>query len=272
MLGRGAIEGGVTHMRSVRSALVGLGTLIILLTFVGFATFSPDAAGESRPESLANGEPAPVLLAADAGSTSGRVTAFVFANQLQAQDQPQAEVGEKADDDAVELTIALLTAEGRGPLSATTTTTLPPTTTTTTARVATTTTTRPATTTTTTTSAPPTTTAPPTTVPPNSPLSESAMRSIASLYFPAAEVDKAVLVARCESNYNPSAYNPSGPYGGLYQHALSAWEGRAASAGWAGASIYDAAANTAVSAWLVARDGWGHWPTCSRRADGQLGG
>jgi len=98
------------------------------------------------------------------------------------------------------------------------------------------------------------------------------MRALASLYFPAEEVDKAVLVARCESNLDPSAYNPDGPYGGLYQHSLAYWDGRATSAGWSGASIYDAAANTAVSAWLVARDGWGHWPWCSSWADGQLGG
>lgn len=98
------------------------------------------------------------------------------------------------------------------------------------------------------------------------------MRALASLYFPAAELDKAVLVARCESNYDPAAYNPAGPYVGLYQHSLTYWDARAASAGWAGASIYDASANTAVTAWLVARDGWGHWPWCSTWADGQLGG
>jgi hypothetical protein len=98
------------------------------------------------------------------------------------------------------------------------------------------------------------------------------MRALASLYFPAEELDKAVLVARCESGYDPAAYNPAGPYAGLYQHSFTYWDSRAASAGWAGASIYDASANTAVTAWLVARDGWGHWPWCSTWADGQLGG
>jgi hypothetical protein len=99
------------------------------------------------------------------------------------------------------------------------------------------------------------------------------MRELASAYFPAEDVDKAVLVARCESNYDPSAYNPAGPFIGLYQHSMNYWDGRAASAGWEGASPYDASANTAVTAWLVARDGWnGHWPYCGPWADGQLGG
>ncbi|MGZ5382570.1 MAG: hypothetical protein ACXWH0_01100 [Acidimicrobiia bacterium] len=260
-------------MRNVRSALVGLGTLIILLTFVGFATFSPDVAGESRSEGPADEPPAPLLLAADAGATTGRVTAFVFASQLQTQSEPNVEARDQ-ENVAVELTVALLAEAGRRPHSATTTTAPP--TTTTAAKTTTTTTARPAATTTTT--APPTTTLPPepttaTTAPPSGdPLTENEMRTLASQYFPGAEVDKAVLVARCESNYDPSAYNPAGPSVGLYQHRLTYWDSRAASAGWAGAGPFDAAANTAVTAWLVARDGWGHWPYCSSWADGQLGG
>ncbi len=271
-------------MRNVRSALVGLGTLIILLTFVGFATFSTNGAERPRPESLSTESPEPLVLAADAGVTTGRVTAFVFANQLQAPDLPEAAgtAGtEAADRVTLELTIDDLVEEGTRLRMVTTTTTVPPATTTTAARVApttppTTTTAPPATTTTT---APPdttTTTAPPdtttTTAPSSNPLSENEMRALASLYFPADGVDKAVLVARCESNYDPSAYNPEGPYGGLYQHSVTYWDSRAASAGWAGAGIYDADANTAVTAWLVARDGWGHWPWCSTWADAQLGG
>jgi hypothetical protein len=270
VLGRGAIEGGVTFMRSVRSALVGLGTLIILLTFVGFATFSTNGAVESRPELLSDESPEPLVLAADAGATTGRVTAFVFANQLQTPTLPGAAGTELADRVTLEPTIADLIEEGRRPLSVTTTTTLPPTTTTTAVKVTptapptTTTTAPPATTTTTTTTT--------TTVPASSPLSEGEMRALASLYFPAEGVDKAVLVARCESNYDPSAYNPAGPFGGLFQHSATYWDSRAASAGWAGANVYDADANTAVTAWLVARDGWGHWPWCSTWADAQLGG
>jgi hypothetical protein len=300
-------------MRSVRSALVGLGTLIVLVTFVGFATFSADVPDRSRPETPTTEPPQPLVLAADAGAATGRVTAFVFANQLQTPPAPRsgqdADVAEAVEApefmDIDELMLALVARRGSTVLSSTatieetstttttdttiarpiTTTTAPTTTTTeppTTTTEPTTTTTEPPTTTTeptTTTSEPPTTTTePPTTTtttptPPSSgPLSESEMRALASLFFPAAELDKAVLVARCESNYDPAAYNPAGPYLGLYQHSLTYWEARAASAGWAGASIYDASANTAVTAWLVARDGWGHWPWCSIWADGQLGG
>ena len=255
-------------MRSVRSALVALGTLTILLTFVGFAMFSPDDDG-SRPESSIEPTPIPIIMAADAGATTGRVTAFVFANQLQGQIQPAVQT---------ELTIALLVEQGRKPLSVTTTTE-PPTTTTTVRRTVTTTTKPLATTTTppaTTTTAPPATTTTATTTttspPTGGPLTAGEMRALVEQYFPANEWDKAVLVARCESNYDPAAYNPAGPFGGLYQHSFTYWDGRAASAGWAGASIYDAHANTAVTAWLLNQGGWGHWPWCSAWADAQLGG
>jgi hypothetical protein len=242
---------------------VGLGTLIILLTFVGFATFSPNG-NEARPETVADTLPAPpfAALAADAGTATGRVTAFVFANQLQATIEPAVQT---------ELTVALLTEQGRKPLSVTTTTAPPTTTgtvrrTTTTRRPPTTTTAPPATTTTT---APAVTT---TTVPSSGPLTAGEMRALVEQFFPESEWEKAVLVARCESNYDPSAYNPAGPYGGLYQHSLAYWDGRAAAAGWAGASVYDATANTAVTAWLMNQGGWGHWPWCSAWADAQLGG
>jgi hypothetical protein len=267
-----------------------------------------------------NQSPQPLVLAADAGAATGRVTAFVFANQLQAPPAPKsgedadvAEAVEVADFlDIDELKQALVARRGTTRLSPTTTieesstttttdattttarpttttnaptttteppptTTTEPPTTTTTAPTTTTTTEPPTTTTTapttTTTTEPPTTTT--TTSPSSGPLSESEMRALASLYFPTVELDKAVLVARCESGWNPSAIgyvHGVATYGGLFQHSFTYWDARAASAGWAGASIYAASANTAVSAWLVARDGWGHWPWCSTWADGQLGG
>ena len=80
-----------------------------------------------------------------------------------------------------------------------------------------------------------------------------------SLYFEPHDVDTALRVAQCESNLDPTAVNPSGLHGGLFQHAISAWDSRATAAGWAGASIFDPEANTAVSAWLVEVDGWWHW-------------
>jgi hypothetical protein len=98
------------------------------------------------------------------------------------------------------------------------------------------------------------------------------MRELAARFFPSEEVEKAVLVARCESGFNPAAYNSSGPYGGLYQHLETHWETRAAAAGYPGASIFNAEANTAAAHLLWSSNGWGPWPSCSAWADGQLGG
>jgi hypothetical protein len=99
------------------------------------------------------------------------------------------------------------------------------------------------------------------------------MRELAARFFPAEEVDKAVLVAECESGFNPAARSSNGLYGGLFQHLISDWDRRATLAGWSGSSIFDAEANTAVSAWLLSKASWEtQWPSCSAWADGQLGG
>jgi hypothetical protein len=98
------------------------------------------------------------------------------------------------------------------------------------------------------------------------------MRELAGRFFPPEELDKAVLVAWCESKYDPNAYNPVAPYGGLYQHAEIYWPPRATAAGYPGASIFNAEANTAASHWLWMISGWQPWPYCSAWADGQLGG
>ena len=153
-----------------------------------------------------------------------------------------------------------------GGVSTTTTTTRPPTTTTaaptttqppTTTTVAPTTTTQPPTTTTTR----PTTTTTTISIPPSpGRLTEEEAIALFSKYFEPDDVETALRVAKCESNLDPSAWNPNG-HGGLFQHAISAWDARAEAAGWAGADIFDAEANTAVSAWLRYKDGWWHW-TC----------
>ncbi len=151
-----------------------------------------------------------------------------------------------------------------------TTSTSEPTTTSAPSTTVVTTTTAPATTvpetTTTTVAATTTTTSPPETTTTTSPpsgvvLSEAEARSMFALHFAAEDVDRAIEVAICESSLNTGAYNPAG-YGGLFQHAISAWDDRSAAAGWAGASIYDGNANAAVAAWLVYTDGWHHWPNC----------
>ena len=90
-------------------------------------------------------------------------------------------------------------------------------------------------------------------------LTDSEALALFSLYFEPHDVTTALSVAQCESNLDPTAVNPSGLHGGLFQHAISAWDGRAENAGWAGASIFDPEANTAVSAWLVETGGWWHW-------------
>ncbi len=159
----------------------------------------------------------------------------------------------------------------------TTTTTAPPKTTTTTAPPKTTTTTAPPTTTTTTAPAPTTTTTVPATSdgPPADHLylSESEVRALVQQYFPASEVEKAVLVAKCESGWDAFVTGGSGgKYVGLFQHAGWVWESRAAAAGQAGKPWWDPAANVAVSAWLLNGDDWWHWSNCSGWADGQLGG
>ncbi len=92
-------------------------------------------------------------------------------------------------------------------------------------------------------------------------LSESEARELFSQYFSGDDVEVALRIAICESSLNTNAYNPAG-YGGLFQHSISAWDSRAAAAGWAGASIYDGAANTAVAYWLYSQSGWSPWPNC----------
>ena len=89
-------------------------------------------------------------------------------------------------------------------------------------------------------------------------------RSLIVSYFPASQVDNALRVVACESGSDPSAVNPVGGYAGLFQHAPAYWTERSTKAGWSGASIFDPEANVAVAAWLVGRDGWGHWPNCGR--------
>ncbi len=61
----------------------------------------------------------------------------------------------------------------------------------------------------------------------------------------------ALAIIPCESSGNPFAYNPSGPYIGLFQ----VWEGY-------GGNLYDPRINIAVAYSLYQSGGWGHWPNC----------
>lgn len=85
-------------------------------------------------------------------------------------------------------------------------------------------------------------------------------RPLVEKYFAPEDVERALEVIRCESHGNPAAANPVSTARGLFQHLGSLWRERAASAGWAGADIYDPEANVAVAAWLVYHGGgWRHW-------------
>ncbi|HEY4027759.1 MAG TPA: transglycosylase SLT domain-containing protein [Candidatus Dormibacteraeota bacterium] len=62
-------------------------------------------------------------------------------------------------------------------------------------------------------------------------------------------------VSRCESGLNPRAYNPAGPYYGLFQFAMPTF--RATPYG--GQDIFDPAANAGAAAWKYSRGGAGAW-------------
>lgn len=84
-------------------------------------------------------------------------------------------------------------------------------------------------------------------------------RPLVERYFPPGDVDWALRVIWCESRGDPNASN--GSHDGLMQQSRRYWPGRAAKAGWAGASPFDPEANLAVSAWLLRTGGRSHW-TC----------
>lgn len=214
--------------------------LLAFATWVVIALFAMAAFAAFSPSSELEGLGAPTTAVAEAdttgtvppgvGAAAGRQAAFGFSQDMLSLAAPQTTT----------TTVAVATT--------TTTTVTPPTTTTTS--------TPPPTTTTTTTTAAP---APP---PPrtNAPVPPDQMYALVSSYFQPQDVERAVLVAWCESRYNANATNPSSGAAGLFQHIPRFWTERAAHAGFAGADIYDPMANTAVAAWLVySNGGWKHW-------------
>jgi hypothetical protein len=70
--------------------------------------------------------------------------------------------------------------------------------------------------------------------------------------------DKALAVARCESGYDPSAYNPAG-YLGVFQQARVYWPGRADRYGFDGRSAFNGRANVVVSIRMAHSGGWDPW-------------
>jgi hypothetical protein len=62
-------------------------------------------------------------------------------------------------------------------------------------------------------------------------------------------------VAKCESGYNPRAYNGSGPYYGLFQFLMSTFKATP----FGGQDIYDPVANAGAAAWKYSQGGAGAW-------------
>lgn len=220
------------RLKGVRfTRLLAFATWVVtaLLAMAAFAAFSPGdefgrLAQSAEPEEAVTPDPA-AALSAGVGAAAGRQAAFGFSQDM--------------------LSLAVPT---------TTTTTLAPPTTTTT--VALTTTTTSTSTSTTTTTAPP----PPPPTRTRAPLPPESIYALVSTHFAAADVERAALVAWCESRYDANATHPTSRAAGLFQHLPRYWESRSESAGLAGADIYDPAANTAVAAWLVySNGGWKHW-------------
>jgi hypothetical protein len=234
-------------MRFARLAAFALWLMVALLAVAGFAAFSPETATITTTSSTVA---APVSAGADWGLTSGRVVALAFSSGLRSAPGPT----DLSTEDALILdllgerpevtTTTVNPSDAAAELVASTRATIP--TTTTTLRSST-----------TTTAASVTVAA---TGPDNEDISETEVRGIISLFFAPQDVELALEVAHCESRWDPDATNPSSRAAGLFQQIPRFWTERAAAAGWAGADIYDAHANTAVSAWLVYEGGgWIHW-------------
>jgi len=65
--------------------------------------------------------------------------------------------------------------------------------------------------------------------------------------------------AACESGYNPNAYNPAGPYEGLFQFLPSTFRAHG------GTDIWDPTQQATIAATMFAAGESGEWPVCSRR-------
>ncbi len=71
-------------------------------------------------------------------------------------------------------------------------------------------------------------------------------------------ISEALYVARCESGFNPRAYN-SGGYAGVYQHSVHYWRDRAKRWGFPDGSVFNGRANVIVSIRMAHAEGWDAW-------------
>jgi hypothetical protein len=72
-------------------------------------------------------------------------------------------------------------------------------------------------------------------------------------------VTKSLSVAKCESGFDPKAYNPAGPWAGVYQQDTDHWPQRSKKFGHPGESVFKAYANVDVSLKMARSMGWHHW-------------
>jgi Transglycosylase SLT domain len=70
-----------------------------------------------------------------------------------------------------------------------------------------------------------------------------------------AGIDWGLRVAACESGYNANAYNPAGPYYGVFQFLMSTFKATP----YGNQNIFDASANVNAAAWKYGQGGAGAW-------------
>jgi hypothetical protein len=68
-------------------------------------------------------------------------------------------------------------------------------------------------------------------------------------------IDWGLRVAACESGYNANAYNPAGPYYGVFQFLMSTFKATP----YGSQNIFDASANVNAAAWKYGQGGAGAW-------------
>lgn len=74
-----------------------------------------------------------------------------------------------------------------------------------------------------------------------------------------ADPQQLLRVARCESGFNPNAYNPSSGASGLFQFLPSTWAANSVRAGYGGASAFDPVANANTAAMMFRNGQAGQW-------------